>query len=286
LRQGVEEGIMLRFALEAEDAVVLVDPARLQTAILNLVINSRHAIKERGTITVETSIRIFDDTSELKAADMGAGRYLAISVSDDGIGMSREVQQKAFDPFFTTKPAGEGTGLGLSSTYGFVKQSGGEARIYSEPDEGTSVYIYLPLAKELADGFVPSSQKAVVVGHGEHILVVEDDPDLRQHAEALIRALGYRVSVAENADEALVLLERESGIDLLFTDVIMPGSMHGADLAREARARYPHLKVLFTSGYTKNVTLHKGRLDESVELLSKPYRREDLARRLREQLDF
>ncbi len=285
LRQGVEEGITLRFALEAEDAVVLIDPARLQSAILNLVINSRHAIGERGTITVETSTRIFDDTSEVEAADLAAGRYLAISVTDDGIGMTRDVQQRAFDPFFTTKPAGKGTGLGLSSTYGFVKQSGGEARIYSEIGEGTTVNIYLPLANEETDAVAPPSQKDVPPGRGEHILVVEDDPDLRQHAEAQIRALGYRVSVAENADEALALLEQDPSVDLLFTDVIMPGSMHGAELARTARAAYPDLKVLYTSGYTKNVTLNKGRLDENVELLPKPYRREDLARRLREQLD-
>ncbi len=285
LRQGVEEGITLRFALEAEDAVVLIDPARLQSAILNLVINSRHAIGERGTITVETSTRIFDDTSELEAADFAAGRYLAISVTDDGIGMTTDVQQRAFDPFFTTKPAGEGTGLGLSSTYGFVKQSGGEARICSEIGEGTSVHIYLPLAKDTADVFALPSQKEVLMGQGEHILVVEDDPDLRQHAETLISGLGYRVSIAENADEALAFLDHEPSVDLLFTDVIMPGSMHGADLARETKARHPDIKILFTSGYTKNVILHKGRLDENVELLSKPYRREDLARRLREQLD-
>ena len=212
---------------------------------------------------------------------------MLIAVSDTGVGMAAEVTAKAFDPFFTTKPVGQGTGLGLSQVYGFVKQSGGHVKIYSEPGHGTTVKIYLP---RLAGGAEDEEQGGVpLVPEGtreETILVCEDDDDVRAHSVDVLRELGYRVLEAHDGPSALRLLDRQEGrVDLLFTDVVLPSGMTGAVLAERARAARPGLKVLFTTGYARNAIVHHGRLDPGVDLITKPFGFSELAGRVRDVLD-
>ena len=210
---------------------------------------------------------------------------MLIAVSDTGTGIPADIIDKVFDPFFTTKDVGKGTGLGLSMVYGFVKQSSGHIKIYSEPDNGTVVKIYLPRANEQSRQAAVAPVTENVRGGGEVVLVVEDDALVRKHAVAQVAALGYTALAANNAAEALALIADHPDIDLLFTDVVMPGAMNGRQLADEALKRRPQLKVLFTSGYTEDALLHQGRLDAGVLLLAKPYRRTDLARMVRRALD-
>lgn len=208
-----------------------------------------------------------------------------VSVTDTGSGMSKETLERAFEPFFTTKGTGRGSGLGLSMVFGFVKQSGGHAKIYSEPGEGTSVKIYLPRShaeREAANH--PGPEKPESAGT-EHILIVEDDELVRQNVLRQLADLGYRVTGAENGVKALGILNADESIDLLFTDVVMPGGMNGRQLAEAAVKFRPSLKVLFTSGYTENAIVHQGRLDWGVQLLTKPYRREELAANIRKVLE-
>ncbi|MFW5832536.1 MAG: PAS domain-containing protein [Pseudomonadota bacterium] len=281
LRQAVHEGIDLVVDLEAEHPVALVDPSKLQAALLNLVVNARQAIPGNGTVRIETADVTLDEAAaEATGEEVAPGAYVVVTVSDDGVGMSPEVAAQAFDPFFTTKATGSGTGLGLSSVYGFAKQSGGHARLVSRPGEGTSVRLYLPRAQHRAGDGPAASRSGAVTGGGEHVLVVEDDAALRAHVVAQLRRSGYRVSEAGDAAEALACLDVRPDVDLLFTDVVMPGRMDGRDLAEAAKARRPGLPVLFTSGYPRDAIVHDGRLDEGVELLSKPYRFDDLAQRV------
>jgi CheY-like chemotaxis protein len=213
------------------------------------------------------------------------GQYVLIAITDDGVGMSAETLSRAFEPFFTTKEPGRGTGLGLSMVYGFVKQSGGHVKLYSEPGEGTIAKVYLPrsLGRDLSDEPV-STREGRLRGSGQLILVVEDDPNVRALTTRLIERLGYRAIVAAEAASALELIEAEPDIALLFTDVVLPGGRNGAELAREAQRLRPHLPVLYTSGYTENAIIHHGRLDPGVRLLEKPFRGEELARCLRDAL--
>jgi CheY-like chemotaxis protein len=209
-----------------------------------------------------------------------------VSVSDTGTGMPPEVAARAFEPFFTTKEVGKGSGLGLSMVYGFIKQSRGHVKIYSEPGEGTTVRLYLPRAREgsaqvSAGGGVPVE---LATGN-ERILLVEDDSMVREHAARQLRSLGYHVTEANDGAQALRRLKQGERYDLLFTDVVMPGGMNGRDLAAAAKAVCADLKVLFTSGYSENAVVHHGRLDPGVQLLSKPYRKRDLASRVRNILD-
>jgi CheY-like chemotaxis protein len=214
------------------------------------------------------------------------GQYVMLAVTDSGTGMTPEVQAKAFDPFFTTKEVGQGTGLGLSQVYGFVKQSRGHVKIYSEPGEGTTIKLYLPRLH--ADGCTDADsmpKPRAPAGNGETILIVEDDPDVRASSVDMIKELGYSVLEAASGPSALQLLEMHPEIKLLFTDVGLPGGMNGRQLADRARARRRELKVLFTSGYARNAIVHDGRLDPGVELLSKPFTQDLLAARLRDILD-
>jgi CheY-like chemotaxis protein len=206
-----------------------------------------------------------------------------LAISDTGAGMSREVMDRACDPFFTTKPEGLGTGLGLSMAYGFVKQTGGHFKIYSEVGLGTSIKLYFPRSHE-AVVELPSNASEPVVGGSETILVVEDDPAVQATAVEMLRDLGYRVLKADNAEGALGILKCGLPFDLLFTDVVMPGGLRSPELARQAKALHPKIEVLFTSGYTQNAIVHGGRLDPGVHLLTKPYRREQLARKIRQLL--
>jgi PAS domain S-box-containing protein len=263
-----------------------VDPAQLTTALINLALNARDAMPEGGTLTIRCENR------ELSAAEAeslllpGAGRFLMITVADTGSGMSSSVRERAFDPFFTTKAPGRGSGMGLSMVYGFVRQLGGHAQIHSEPAAGTTVTLVLPCSTGADMGEEPQSAKdRFPLGKGEHVLVVEDDSLLRKHVQSTIAALGYRVSVSSNAAEALALLGSEPGIELLFSDIVMPGSMDGRALARTARKKFPTLRILLTSGYAENTVLRDGMLDAGASLLPKPYRRIDIAQKLRQVLD-
>ncbi|WP_019141164.1 CHASE domain-containing protein [Noviherbaspirillum massiliense] len=262
----------------------LVDPHQLESVILNLAINARDAMKGSGKLTIELGNAMLDEGYVQAQSELRPGQYVMLAVSDTGSGMTAEVMERAFDPFFTTKPEGEGTGLGLSMAYGFIKQSGGHIRIYSEPGHGTTVRIYLPRSFEPEDEVAPKPSEPVV-GGTETVLVVEDDPGVRKTVVALLAGLGYRVLTAHDGESALAVIRSGTAIDVLFTDVVMPGSLRSPDLARQARSILPGLAVLFTSGYTQNAIVHDGRLDQGVQLLSKPYLREQLARKLREIID-
>lgn len=257
---------------------VYVDPGRLETAILNLAINARDAMPDGGTVTIETSLKNLDADYVSEHIEVQQGDYVLIAVTDTGTGMAPEIVERAFVPFFTTKEVGKGTGLGLSMVYGFVKQSGGHAMIYSEKGLGTVVKIYLPAMDQVApSGDQPTEVGEVRPGTGS-ILLVEDDAIVRQSISGKLTRLGYKVVTASNALEAIETLKRNPNFNLVFSDVIMPGPMNGADLVREVRRRWPTMNVLLTSGYTESTVLGKINLPTDVSLLSKPYSNGDLAR--------
>ncbi len=261
----------------------MVDPAQVENALLNLAINARDAMGGRGTLTIESGNAELDDQYAARHEDVRAGQYVMLAVTDTGCGIPPDLIERVFEPFFSTKPEGQGTGLGLSMVYGFVKQSGGHIKIYSEPGHGTTIRLYLPRTQE-AEDLPVAFDAAPAHGGSETVLVVEDDEDVRQTVVDMLNDLGYRVLQARDAQSALAILESGVAIDLLFTDVVMPGPLRSPELARKARERLPKLAVLFTSGYTQNAIVHGGRLDAGVELLSKPYTREVLARKLRHVL--
>jgi CheY-like chemotaxis protein len=270
--------------LESDSWPALVDPNQLATALINLALNARDAMPGGGKLTVETGNVHLDEGYASVNSDVRPGPYVMITVTDTGAGIPAAIRDKVFEPFFTTKELGKGTGLGLSMVYGFVKQSGGHIKIYSEEGHGTTIKVYLPRA---AGHVQPTAdaQVAVIGGGHESILVVEDDDLVRNYVITQLRSLGYRTSTAKNAAEALTIINSGVELDLLFTDVIMPGIMNGRQLADEAVKRRPALKVLFTSGYTENAIVHHGRLDPGVLLLAKPYRKSDLARMVRKAFD-
>ena len=251
-----------------------------RTALLNLALNARDAMNGVGKLTIELGNAFLDDTYARVHNDVSPGQYVMLAVTDTGSGIAADIVDLVFEPFFTTKPQGKGTGLGLSMVYGFVKQSGGHVKIYSEPDHGTTVRIYLPRTDQDED-LVVSMEAGPVAGGTETILVAEDDDEVRATVVEMLTDLGYRVLTARDAQSALSVIESGVPIDLLFTDVVMPGKLRSPEMARIARDRQPGLAVLFTSGYTENSIVHEGRLDAGIELLSKPYTREALARKLR-----
>ena len=263
----------------------MVDRSQVENAILNLAINARDAMPDGGKLTIEVANAFLDDTYAAAHSEVTAGQYVMLAISDTGTGMPPEVIARAFDPFFTTKPEGQGTGLGLSQVFGFVKQSGGHVKIYSELGEGTTLKIYLPRSKKPQET-QESLYEQPVIGGTETILVVEDDDGVRAAVTDLLSELGYTVLKAANAEEALTILKAGAHVDLLFTDVVMPGNIPTRELARRAKDSRPNLRVLFTSGYTQNAIVHNGKLDDDVFLLSKPYRKDDLARKLRSLLDM
>jgi CheY-like chemotaxis protein len=216
-------------------------------------------------------------------SEVSAGQYVMLAISDTGSGMSPEVMARAFEPFFTTKSEGEGTGLGLSMVYGFVKQSGGHIKIYSELGSGTTFKIYLPRVHQV-EAVIPDVRTSPAIGGSETILVVEDDAAVQATVVDMLAGLGYKVLKAKDGQSALTILQSGISIDMLFTDVVMPGPVRSPDLARQAKELLPDIEVLFTSGYTQNAIVHGGKLDPDVELISKPYRREDLARKIRYML--
>jgi PAS domain S-box-containing protein len=285
LQPTLGEQIEVAPLLAADAWTALVDPSQLATAVLNLALNARDAMPGGGKLTIETNNIYLDEAYASMHSEVTVGNYVMIAVSDTGSGISPANLEKVFDPFFTTKGVGKGTGLGLSMVFGFVKQSGGHIKIYSEEGHGTSVKIYLPRATGLDDTAAEALISSEVKGGKEIVLVVEDDSLVRKYVITQIDSLGYTTLEATNAAEALELIGNGNTVDLLFTDVIMPGSMNGRQLVDEALKRRPSLKTLFTSGYTENAIVHHGRLDSGVLLLAKPYRKSDLARMIRLALD-
>ncbi len=281
------ETIQVETNVAADLWKVRIDPHQLENALLNLALNARDAMPTGGKLTIEARNTTLDEHYAAENADVTPGNYVLVAVSDTGSGMSSETIGRAFEPFFTTKAVGRGTGLGLSMVYGFVKQSGGHIKIYSELTHGTSIKLYLPSATENVaaqeitemDGQVPQSMS------GEVVLVVEDDAAVRKLAVRLLIGLGYQTIEAEDGPNALVVLENTQRIDLLFTDVVMPKGMSGPVLAREAQLRRPGLKVLYMSGYTRDAMLHNGEVSEGIHLISKPFRKVELATKLRQILD-
>lgn len=280
LKQGVGESVEIRSVIDEGLWNTQVDPNQLESVILNLAINARDAMEGRGKLTIELSNQALAESSEVTLLDVPAGEYVVIAVSDTGSGMTAEVLERAFEPFFTTKPEGQGTGLGLSMAYGFVKQSGGDIRIYSEPGHGTTFRLYLPRAPG-PESALPRPVDTSPRGGSETILVVEDDLEVQSVVVAMLSELGYKVLRANDAASALLILESGAEIDLLFTDVVMPGLLRGPELAQQARRIHPDIAVLYTSGYTREAIMHDGRLEEGVGLLSKPYRRDQLASKVR-----
>jgi PAS domain S-box-containing protein len=283
LRRSLGEEIEVETVISGGLWNTLVDTAQVENAVLNLCINARDAMEGVGKLTIEVGNAMLDDAYAAAHPELSAGQYVMIAVSDTGSGMSAEVMEQAFDPFFSTKPEGKGSGLGLSMVYGFARQSGGHVKIYSEQGNGTTVKLYLPRSMEVEDAPLPPEARAVVGGQ-ETILVAEDDEGVRATVVELLSELGYRVLKAGDAASALSIVDSGMPIDLLFTDVVMPGPLRSPELARKARERQPGMAVLFTSGYTENAIVHGGRLDPGVDLLGKPYTREALARKVRHVL--
>jgi CheY-like chemotaxis protein len=288
VRRTLPENISIETVLGAGLWRVEVDEHQLENALLNLAVNARDAMPDGGAVMIETSNTQFDAAYAARHTDVRQGDYVLICITDTGTGMSTETMAKAFDPFFTTKPVGKGTGLGLSQVFGFVKQSGGHVKLYSELGRGTSVKLYLPrsLAEPDERAERPVEEQAPKVRHAQHetILVVEDDPDVRVYSTETLRELGFTVIEAPDGHTALRLLERHREIQLLFTDVGLPG-LNGRELVQRAQERHPGLPVLFTSGYARNAIVHQGRLDPGVELLPKPFTRAELSQRIHALLD-
>jgi PAS domain S-box-containing protein len=287
LRRTLGEAVSLETVLAGGLWRCFADPHQLENALLNLALNARDAMPNGGKVTIETANCYLDQAYVTPLMEpVEAGQYVMIAVADTGVGMELAIRERAFDPFFTTKGIGKGTGLGLSQVYGFVRQTGGHVRIYSEIGEGTTVKIYLP--RHTGDEDVTErenrAQSAPRAIGTETILVVEDDEALRSYTTEILAELGYRVLAAHDGASALRVLENNP-IDLLFTDVVMPGGMNGRQLADEAVRRRPGLKVLFTTGYTRNAIVHHGRLDSGVHMIGKPFSFDDLGAKVRTLLD-
>jgi PAS domain S-box-containing protein len=282
LRPTLGEQIEIETMLERGNTTSHIDPSLLANSVLNMAINARDAMPDGGKLLLETRNVVLDEAYAEANAEVRPGPYVMLAVSDTGTGMPADIRDKVFEPFFTTKEVGKGSGLGLSMVYGFVKQSGGHIKIYSEPGHGTTVRLYLPPAAASADAALPSA--APIAGGSETILVVEDDPLVRNFVVTQLHGLGYRTIAAADSRAAMALAENGEPFDLLFTDVILSGGMTGRQLAEAVARHRPGLNVLYTSGYTDNSIVHHGRLDQGVLLLTKPYRKTQLAQMIRQAL--
>jgi PAS domain S-box-containing protein len=286
LQRSLGESIEIHSSLASDLDQTMADPSQLQNALLNLCLNARDAMPGGGKLTIETANTELDEEYTHSRPDVVPGRYVMLSVSDTGTGIPLDVQQRVFEPFFTTKEAGAGSGLGLSMIYGFAKQSGGHLRLYSEMGMGTTVSLYLPRngdAVASADEQAGSPQQR---GNQDiTILVVEDDHRVRATTVARVEELGYSVLEASDGPAALEILQQSPAVDVLFTDIVMPGGMMGNELADQAKQLYPNIKVLFTSGYTEEASLQAGSIKNGSALLTKPYRLADLAGKLRDVID-
>jgi PAS domain S-box-containing protein len=285
LRSALGAQIEINQRLEPNAWPALIDPCQLTTAILNLGVNARDAMPDGGKLTLETANVFLDEAYAETNKDAQCGEYVMIAVTDTGTGIPEAIRERVFEPFFSTKEAGKGTGLGLSLVYGFVKQSEGHIKIYSEAGCGTTIKLYLPRTAASSKSLFAPQLPARVEGGREIILIVEDDAMVLKTVIAQVRALGYTALSAANAAEALVLVDRGAGFDLLLTDIMMPGLMNGRQLAEEVAERRSPLRVLFTSGYAENAMTHRGRLELGAHLLAKPYRRRELARMIRVALE-
>jgi signal transduction histidine kinase/CheY-like chemotaxis protein len=291
LHRTLGEEINIETVLAAGLWPVHADAHQLENVLLNLALNGKDAMPEGGCLTIETANSYLDDAYVRRFGDVAAGQYAVLCVTDTGTGIPQEIIDNVFEPFFTTKPHGEGSGLGLAMVHGFVKQSGGHVRIYSEEGQGTTVKVYLPRltqAEEVravpagkpSDDFSPMPRSRP----NEVILLVEDSDGVRSYAKDVLEDLGYWVLEAADADAAMRLVAKKPRLDLLFTDVVLPGES-GRELADRIKRLYPHLPVLFTTGYTRNAIVHQGRLDHHIHLLNKPYTQQELARKVRDLLD-
>jgi PAS domain S-box-containing protein len=283
LRRSIDESIAVGTSLAANLWSVQVDPSEIENAILNLAINARDAMPHGGRLILETQSVALDD-NQARPYGLAPGDYVRLSVSDTGLGMPPEIVARAFEPFFTTKPAGRGTGLGLASIHGFVKQSGGHATIYSEPGRGTTVNLYLPRVAAHEARIGQGAAEDVPTAAGEMVLVVEDNPELRRLSLRRLTLLGYRVVEADSGPAALAVLDAGEEIDLIFSDVVMPGGMTGYELADHAKKRFPALKVLLTSGYDPEIASAQDTTESQLRVLRKPYKQAELARALRDVL--
>ena len=284
LRPSLGEQVEIHTALEPDAWPAFIDPNHLSTALLNLAVNARDAMAEGGKLTLETGNVYLDEAYASANPDVNPGYYVMIAVSDTGGGIPAAIRDKIFEPFFTTKETGRGTGLGLSMVYGFVKQSNGHVKIYSEEGHGTSVKLYLPRATESGQWSEPAAASEAE-GGSETILVVEDDQLVRGYVSAQLAHLGYRTVVAASGPEALAEIDKGLAFDLLFTDVIMSGGMNGRQLVDAVRTRRPHVRVLFTSGYTEDITVRDAGSGSGVQFLQKPFSPASLAQKVRRVLD-
>jgi CheY-like chemotaxis protein len=285
LHRTLGETVELETVLAPRLWAVEVDQNQLESAMLNLAVNARDAMPEGGKLTIETANTALDQSYFERDAEVIPGQYVVVSISDNGSGMSKDTLARAFEPFYTTKEVGRGTGLGLSMVYGFVKQSGGHVTLYSEEGHGTTVKLYFPRYNGKLDPLRDAPARPVPqASEGEVILVVEDSDDVRLYSASILRELGYRVLEASNADAALEIIRQAHRIDLLFTDVVLPGK-NGRALVEAAKAIRKKMPVLYTTGYSRNAIVHHGRLDPDIDLISKPFTFDQLATRVRDMLD-
>ncbi|MDA0815598.1 MAG: ATP-binding protein [Chloroflexi bacterium] len=257
LRRTIGGSINVELSLAPDLSPTVVDSGQIESCILNLSINARDAMPQGGTHMIETANVDLDEAYAAQHSEVSPGSYVMLAVSDTGVGMSSDVRGRVFEPFFTTKPVGRGNGLGLSMVYGFVKQSGGHVKVYSEVGEGTTIKIYLPRASGRAVEAVATPERSARGITGEHVLVVEEDDLVRVHVADLLMGMGYEVTAVADGGAALDLLRTGVPVDLLFVDIVMP-DMNGQDLAEHAQALRPDARVLFTSGYTENAAVHQG----------------------------
>jgi PAS domain S-box-containing protein len=286
LRRTLSEDIDIRISADSDLAKAYADPVQLESAILNLALNARDAMPIGGHLVVTMANAALDEAYSGAHPEVRPGHYVMIAVTDDGEGMSPEVRERVFEPFFTTKEVGKGSGLGLSMVYGFVKQSNGHVAVYSEQGLGTTVRLYLPVAETISSEIEarPTVDLSTLEGH-EVVLVVEDDPFVRSHAVNSLESFGYAVITATDGRSALAKLSSDTPIDILFSDIVMPGGMSGWELAEQARKLKPNLKILLTSGYPMETLTSHSRHDPSLPVLNKPYRKVDLGKRIREILE-
>jgi PAS domain S-box-containing protein len=284
LRRALGESIEIETVVSGGLWTTSLDRNQFENVILNLAINARDAMEGEGKLTIELGNAVLDEDYARLHAEAAPGQYVMLAISDTGSGMSPKLVEQIFEPFFTTKPDGEGTGLGLSMVYGFVRQSGGHIKVYSEVGSGTTFRIYLPRVHQVEAQPIDTRNKPIT-GGTETILIVEDDLAVQAMAVDMLTSLGYKVLRAVDGQSALSILRSGISVDLLFTDVIMPGPLRSTELARQAQVMLPEIAVLFTSGYTRSAIVHGGKLDPGVELISKPYQREDLARKVRMVLE-
>jgi nitrogen-specific signal transduction histidine kinase/ActR/RegA family two-component response regulator len=287
LRRAMREDVEIRTDFDSELRAAFADPAQLESAVLNLALNAQDAMPAGGRLTISTANASLDYLDHNAHPEVRIGEYVVIAVTDNGEGMSKTILDRVFEPFFTTKEFGKGSGLGLSMVYGFAKQSNGNVSIYSEPGLGTTVRLYLPAvlekAKEASLPLLPAATETSQRG-AETVFIVEDDPFVRSYAVMSLQSLGYQVTAAVDGNDALRKLGTDIPVDLLFTDIVMPGGINGWELADMARRARPNLRVLLTSGYALETLTAQGHLRDGSFILTKPYRKAELARRLREAL--